>query len=671
VRTTRTFQHHHQRYHPFIMSVRLRIAILAILLTPPSLQAQSVPEPLLADVFQDRAVLQRERPIRVFGVSAAGDAITVTLGAASSTTKADAEGRWTATLPAMPAGGPYTLAAKSVTGREQRAEDVLVGDVWLCSGQSNMDMAVRGTRGGMFEARAATGAPIRLLQVPHESSAVPLARFKSPVAWKVADPETIAAFSGTCYYFARELQKTVKTPMGLVNASWGGANIQTWITAGGLKTIGGFDDQISLLAQYANDPVAATARLGESWQAWWRSKVNGAAGHEPWQPGAPGDWKPVPAALGNWKKWGIPALAAHDGMVWYRRTITLTKAQAAGSVTLALGGIDEVDETWVNGRPIANTFGWGTPRTYPVPPGLLHEGENTVVVNVLSTWDMGGLLGPLDAMKVTGGDGSVVPIGDGWQFLQVATEIGTPPRAPWESVGGVMSIGNAMVAPLGAFGLRGVAWYQGESNAAVENDYERLLAGLMAGWRQQFATPDLPFLVVQLPNFGAFVTGPVASDWASLREAQRRAVANDPHAGLAVTIDVGQANELHPPDKQSVGARLARVARKVVYGEAIAPSGPRPVSATRAGGTVTIEFTDVEQGLVVYSGARPNAFELCGPTQATCRFADARLEGTRVIVEGPDAASATRVRHCWGDAPICTLYDRTGLPAGPFEIDVR
>jgi sialate O-acetylesterase len=654
------------------MLTRLPLSLLLLLpLLPDPAAAQPATPSVLADVFQDHAVLQRDRPIRVFGVASAGEAVTVTLGAASAKTTADAAGRWTATLPAMAAGGPHTLTAITSSGREQRAEDVLVGDVWLCSGQSNMEMPVSRSLNGEWELRGAANDRIRLLQVPHAFSPLPLDRFSAPVAWTPASRDSVAGFSGTCYFFARELQKTIPVPMGLVHASWGGANIQTWITRGGLEAIGGFDEQIALLAHYARDPVGATARLGETWQAWWRSQVNGAAGLEPWQPRAPGDWQPVPAQLGDWKKWGVPALAAHDGMVWFRRTVTLTQAQAQGRATLALGGIDEVDETWVNGRPIANTFGWGTPRTYEVPAGLLHEGENTIVVNVLSTWAMGGLLGPVDAMSLTAADGSVVPIGDAWQYLQVAKDVGNPPRAPWESVGGVMAIGNAMVAPLGAFGLRGVAWYQGESNASVDNDYERLLAGLMAGWRQQFGAPDLPFLVVQLPNFGAFVTEPAESGWASLREAQRRAVSRDAHAALAVTIDAGLAHELHPPDKQTVGARLARAARAVAYGESLTPSGPTPAAATRAEGRIAIEFADIDGALVVRSGPRPNAFELCGAAQASCRFVDARLDGTRVVLEDADAASATRVRYCWGDAPVCTLYDAAGLPVGPFEIAIR
>jgi sialate O-acetylesterase len=213
-------------------------------------------------------------------------------------------------------------------------------------------------------------------------------------------------------------------------------------------------------------------------------------------------------------------------------------------------------------------------------------------------------------------------------------------------------------------------WYQGESNAAVDTNYERLLGGLMSGWRRRFGA-DLPFLVVQLPNFGAPVAAPTASAWASLREAQRRAVAADAHAGLAVTIDLGDRFELHPPNKQGIGARLARAARHVVYGEAITPSGPRPLGAERAEGRFVVTFGDIDGGLVAYGANQPIGFEVCGVDQASCRFATAAIDGNRVTVTPPDPDAVTRLRYCWGAAPVCTLYDKADLPAGPFEIDVR
>jgi sialate O-acetylesterase len=546
----------------------------------------------------------------------------------------------------------------------------MLGDVFLCSGQSNMELGVSRTLNAASEIAASPNDTIRLLPISQDFGPSPREHFATPVSWTIAGPETVGSFSATCYYFARELQKSVKVPIGLIHASWGGSNIETWISASGLKSVGGFDERLDMLREYAKDPTSATARLGTAWEAWWRKLAPGPEGSEPWQPSATSGWINTPAKLGDWKRWGVPELSDHDGMVWYRRAVSLTAAQVGGAASLSLGGIDEVDETWVNGKPIGNTFGWGTERTYPIPAGVLHEGINVIVVNVLSTWASGGLLGPADHMTLQTADGSSVPLGGSWQYQVPPAIEGPSPRAPWESVGGLTTLYNAMIAPLGPISLRAAVWYQGETNAAVADQYEKLLTGLMADWRGRFSA-DLPFLIVQLPNFGAPVAGaPAESDWANLREAQRRAVTRDARAALAVTIDIGDRFELHPPNKQQVGVRLARAARHVVYGEPVTASGPRPSTIERAGDRLIVTFVDVDRALVVYSGTDPNAFEVCGDTADSCRFANAAIDGTRVTIAVPPGANVTRVRYCWGDAPICTLYDQSGLPAGPFELRV-
>ena len=652
-------------------AVWYRTPVLSLLLVL-SLQvpafAQNAPR-LLADIFQDHAVLQRDRPIPVFGSASPGDELTVTLGSHTVRGTADANGTWRVTLPAQPAGGPYTLTVASAAGATRTITDVMMGDVWLCSGQSNMEWPVSRSLNAAGEIARSANDRIRLLSIAHDYDAAPRDHFGTPVTWKTADPDSVASFSATCYYFARELQKSVPVPMGLIHASWGGSNIEAWMSASGLSSVGGFDEQLALLPVYVKDPKAASARLGALWERWWRSHVQAPAGSEPWQPASTEGWQESPAALGDWKTWGVPELASFHGMVWYRRDVTLTRAQAEQTATLALGGIDEVDQTWVNGRPVGNTFGWGTERAYELPRGVLEEGRNVLVVNVLNTWAAGGLLGPADKMMLRLADGSTVPLGGGWRYQQAPADVGSPPRAPWSSIGGMTTLYNAMVAPLGPTSLRGALWYQGESNTGEADQYEKLLSGLMADWRGQFGA-DLPFLIVQLPNFGDVVTTPVESGWASLRDAQRRAVERDPHAALAVTIDVGDRFELHPPNKQAVGARLARAARHLVYGEAVTPSGPRGVSIERVGGRLVVAFEDVEAALVALSAAHPIGFEVCGSAAGSCRFASAAVEGARVVLDVPDGASAARVRYCWGDAPICNLSDGSGLPAGPFELPV-
>ncbi|MBP1635414.1 MAG: 9-O-acetylesterase [Acidobacteria bacterium] len=631
-------------------------------------QAPARPARLLAPVFQDHAVLQRDRPIRVWGSAAPGEQVRVAFNGSEAGGRADASGRWEATLPAAGAGGPYTLEARGGSGASQAVADVLVGDVWLCSGQSNMEFPVVRSRGGELAVSRSANDRIRLLTVAHLALPEAAARPGAPGTWQVASPQSVRTFSAACYYFARELQQTVQVPMGLVNASWGGAAIEAWMGESGLRAARGFDERLEVLRVYARDQEAANQELGRMWEAWWRSTPAGA--FEPWQPSLAGAdaWPAVPEPMRNWKTWGVPELANHDGMVWYRRPFTLTAEQAARAASLSLGGIDEVDETWVNGRVIRNTFGWGDERVYSIPAGVLRPGDNVVVVNVLSTWDAGGMVGPAGKLALTFDDGTTVPLAGGWRYHPVPIEFGRPPRAPWEPIAGLTTLYNGMIAPLGPFGLKGAVWYQGETNADAPAGYQALLAGLMSSWRAQFGA-GLPFLVVQLPGFGPVPTAPAESNWSDVREAQRRAVAADPHAALVVTIDLGEREDIHPIAKREVGSRLARAARRVVYGEAIASSGPVPLSARREPAGVAVSFGDVEGELVAYSSDHAIGFELCGDEKGTCRYASAAVEPDRVVIAPVEGQAApTRVRFCWGASPLCNLADRSGLPVGPFEM---
>jgi alpha-L-fucosidase 2 len=634
-----------------------------------TLDGRLQPPLVLGPLFQDHAVVQRGTPIPVWGTAGAGDEVTVVLAGRQAAARADASGRWTTTLPALETGGPFSLEVRTSSGATATVSDVLVGDVFLCSGQSNMETSVGQSRGGAFVAARSANDRIRLLTIPKAGQAEPAAAFEAAVAWQAADPQTVRSFSAVCYYFGREVHDAQKVPVGLVSAAWGGTAIEPWIGESGLRAVGGFDARLDALRLYARDEHAANLSLGRMWEDWWRG--HGAGSGEPWKPADSGSWIDVPA-LRNWKTWGVPELATHDGMVWYRRSFTLTPEQAEGAATLSLGGIDEVDQTWVNGRIIRNTFGWGTRRTYRIPEGTLRAGDNVVVVNVLSTWDAGGLVGPADALALTLSNRTTMSLAAQWRYRPVPLSMGRPPRAPWETIAGLTTLHNGMIAPMGPYALRGAVWYQGETNADEPAGYERLLGGLMASWRSQFGA-GLPFLIVQLPNFGAVPTRPLESNWADIREAQRRAVAADRHAGLAVTIDIGDRDDLHPANKLDVGRRLARAARRVIYGETIAPSGPVPLSARRDPRSVVVEFGDVERNLVSYSSSQATAFELCGADPGSCRFVSGEVGAARVVLPMPSTPGWTpvRVRFCWGPSPLCNLTDGSGLPVGPFEIPIK
>lgn len=308
--------------------------------------------------------------------------------------------------------------------------------------------------------------------------------------------------------------------------------------------------------------------------------------------------------------------------------------------------------------------------TYRLPRGTLQAGENVIVVNVLDTYSLGGLVGPADERALRFSDGSTVRLDSEWRYQKPPAGIEDPPRAPWDPTRGMGALYNAMIAPLGDLSVRGVAWYQGEANTTTSATYQDMLTRFMADWRGKFGA-ELPFLIVQLANYGQPPTAPVESGWAEVREAQRLVVANDPHAGLAIAIDIGERYDIHPSNKQEVGRRLARAARRVVYGEQIAPSGPVARSARRDGTNIVVTFGDVADHLITYSAAEPIGFELCSRDAGSCRYARARIEGDRVLLDAAAFAAATRVRYCWADSPVCTLFDTARLPAGPFQIEVQ
>jgi sialate O-acetylesterase len=482
-------------------------------------------------------------------------------------------------------------------------------------------------------------------------------------------------FSATCYYFARELQKTVDVPMGLINAAWGGSRIQAWISGEALRTAAKFDDELDVLTQSATEPAIAAGRWGERWQQWWRALPTVAPGDEPWNPEYSADegWGDAPPELGAWEHWGVPELVDFNGMLWFRTTVELTAQQAAQDAVLSIGAADEIDVTWINGRVVGSAYG-GDAREYALPRGLLREGRNVVAVSVLDTYREGGLTGPHSVRALRLGDGSGVPLDGAWRYRIVREDASQAPRAPWQTVAGLTTLHNGMIAPLGRCGLRGALWYQGESNTFEAKAYGDLLRILRSDWRARFG-PDLPLLVVQLAAYGDAPTKPVESGWAELREVQRQVATEEPRSALAVTIDIGDRYDLHPPNKQELGRRLARAARNVVYGEKLPPSGPVPLSARRLAGAgtsdaVVVAFSDVTNGLVAYGADGPVGFELCGPKAGSCRYAEAEIRGNEVILHAP-VAQPTRVRYGWADSPVVTLFDGARMPAGPFEIHIQ
>ena len=651
------------------MAVTQAWAALGALLI--STGAAAVETPLMNALFANHVVLQRDRPIDIWGQANAGEEVTVTLSGATLRTRADASGGWALRMPAMPAGGPHTLTARTAT-RLQNADDVLIGDVWLCSGQSNMEFAVRNTLSADAEVAESANERIRSVTIARDARATALGEFAQPLEWKIAGPHSTQDFSAACYYFVRELQKTVDAPQGMIHSSWGGTRIEAWMSEQAIRANGGYVVPLEVLAEFRSNRQLAYRHWGELWQKWWLGQP-AARGKQPWI--AVRDdaaaWQPAPAGLGYWEGWGVPALSRYDGLVWFRTHVKLDPAQARQAAKISLGAVEHVDLTWVNGIAVGSSFS-GDDRVYDLPARLLKAGDNLVVVSVHNFWGNGGLYGDSAKRALLLADGTRIPL-EAFEYQLAPSGLSGIPHAPWEPLNGINVLYNGMIAPLGRYGLRGVAWYQGEANGALDDalKYQALLGGLFADWRRQFDAP-LPFLVVQLANWGSLASGTVVSGWARLRDAQRRAVAADGNAGLAIAIDIGNRDDIHPTNKQEVGKRLARAARHVVYGEKISASGARPLAATHSADGVLVMLGDYEDRLAVIGSRDPGGFELCGQTQDTCHFVRAQLgAGGMVHLEDAAAGTATRVRFCWADSPLCNLYDSAHLPVGPFEIEIR
>ena len=638
---------------------------LSPLLIAAAVTSQASAAPRIGGVLADHAVVQRGQPIAITGDAMPGEPVTASLGSVAGSGRAGADGRFRIMLPSLPASGPYTLTLSAPSGATM-LRDILIGDVFLCSGQSNMEMPVERMQDSYGAQLGPVDDQLRLVTIDKATAITPKSRFDHPPIWAAAGPQTAPSFSAACFYMVQDLRKTAGVPIGAIHSSWGGSQISAWMGDSAQRAVGR-SREADLLRLYARDPAAANRSASAQWEAWWRERTGDAPGKEPWQPDAAIAWKPVPR-IGFYEDWGDAKLANFLGLLWYRNMVTLTPEQARQSATIALGPVDDADRTWINGKPVGSS-GNGGPRLYPVPTGTLMAGDNAIVVSVANAYATGGMPGPADAMKLILADGTTIPLGAGWQYAVVDKDLGTTPRVPWDDITGAGTLYNAMIAPLGPIGLAGVAWYQGESDTGLPG-YANRLRAMISEWRAQFGKPALPFAIVSLAGYGTPATSPGESGWANVRNDQRVVAESDPHAAVAITLDIGDPLDIHPGEKHEVGRRLARNMRALVYGDPVPQSGPRIVSAQRrADGGVTLHFDGVTGVLQTRSAASAIAFELCDATPGSCRYARAQTTDHDVTLAG-DGRPVARVRYAWADSPVVNLFDEASLPAGPFEIAV-
>lgn len=625
----------------------------------------------LDPLFTSHMVLQRGKAVTVRGDAPAGTTVSVRFATLTANATAGPDGRWSVILPPIPNNARGTLEVGLSSGATLRLENVVAGDVFLCSGQSNMDLSIKDTSYPKRTAEEAEGKPVRLFKIKRTASAH-ADRFVTPeFGWAMAGPDSLPEFSAACWHMAKTLAAAnTGAPIGLIQASWGGTSIEDWMSPTALQTLPAYAQEVRRLGLYANDPEAATADLIAATDKWAQSvdpvpakKGFGAADFDDSQ------WPEI-SLPGVWERSGIVALRSFDGLMWFRRSLDLTADQASKPATLKLGRIDERDQVWINGKVVGATLLGSETRTYSVPAGVLKAGRNAIAIRVLDERGAGGLMGKAGdvRLELTGAAG--VDLAGMWRYQpglarrEWKTE---PPFVPWAAPRGISMLWNGMIAPLDGFPLKGIAWYQGETNTSEAGRYGELLTLWASSWRRFFNDPDLPVVIAQLPGYGPRIAVPSDGDWPNLREAQRLTVAKDARMALSVLIDLGVSYDIHPAHKEEVGARLGNDILRLAYGRNILPA-PSPLSIEATANGIRIRFGSTGGNLSAYGSHDATAFELCDGADA-CRFVPARVDGDSIIL--PADANARLVRYAWQGSPPINLYGKSGLPVVPFSMSIR
>ena len=643
----------------------------------------------LPSIFSDGAVLQRDKPLPIFGGAAPGERVTVQLGAQSQSAQTDADGRWKVTLQAQPVGGPHELRVKGAAQTLTR-RDLWMGEVWLLGGQSNMRWSLNSTPGGAGDAARANDPKLRLFLVEMRPAATPQTDVGG--RWRAASPDSTLPFSAIGYYFAQRLRREFgpQMPIGLIRDAWDGTRIEPWISrevlrqnavgapiaakaeADALKQSAkraGWD------AQYAEELAAFQTRQSALELQIARDDVGLKAG-----------WGAADFDDGTWATMAVagrpdPSAAGQNGAFWYRRPVEIPASWAGRDLSLRLGRVAEAAQVFFNGQAVGTLpqVAWeaDTP-SLRVPAAIVKADTNSLAVRVL---DYGGAPGGLGGAEfqfglapslARAGDGEILPLFRNWKWkvgTAFASEQGaqrpTPRPGFWETSTAAGALYDGMIAPIAPYALRGALWYQGESNTAQADAYKTLFPLLISSWREAW-NDSFPFLWVQLANYQKPQSQPEDSDWARLREAQLQTL-SVPGTAMALAIDLGEADNIHPGRKREVAERLALAALQTAYGRAIESSGPLFQKITTENGALRLHFSHAK-GLKVRGDAL-GGFAIAGEDRVW-KWAPARIEGENVVVMSPDVPAPVAVRYAWATNPdTANLYNGADLPASPFRTD--
>jgi sialate O-acetylesterase len=640
-------------------SLKLKNLILFLFLIP----VISYSQVRLPKLISDGMVLQRETNVKIWGWASADEKIVIQFIGSTYHTSANSNGEWEVMLPELKAGGPYVMqinASNSTT-----INDILVGDVWVCSGQSNMQFSMRGlVTIYPDDIKNSENQFIRQFMVSQGFSLKAKGTDFRSGKWQYANPNSVLNFTAAGYYFAKKLYEIYKVPIGLINASVGGSSAEAWISEESIKTFPKYFEDVQKFkaAGYIEKINKMDNERVRNWNRQLRQNDEGYINPQK-------SWYDPELDTGDWETMHVPGYWADtkagpaNGVVWFRRKINIPASVVGTHAILKLGRIADADSVFINGRFVGSTGSQYSERTYKIPADLLKEGENTIVVRVINYIRHGGFV-PGKQYNILANNDTVNLEGE-WKYRVGAA---VEPLEDRLFTGKIPTgLFNSMIAPMLNYSIKGVLWYQGESNTSRAFEHYDLFKLLIKDWRYNWHQGNFPFLYVQLPNFVEVNVETTKYDWAYFRESQLKAL-SIPHTGMAVSIDIGEGNDIHPVNKKDLGYRLALAAQKTAYGEkGIVYSGPIYESMKISNNKVILAFTNAGKGLTSKNNEELKCFEICGVDNEYFP-AKAKIVKDKIIVWNDDVINPVAVRYAWANNPLRpNLYNKEGLPASPFR----
>jgi len=640
------------------MKLNKLVSLLTLLLFAFTVKSQVI----LPKLVSNGMVIQQQTKTKIWGWASANEKIEITFLNKTYSCSANINGEWSVELDKLSAGGPFSMTIKG--SNQIELSDIYVGEVWVCSGQSNMELPISRVNWVYPEVLKANNPKIRQFYVPRNYN------FHNPQSdfnegsWTAATPENINNFSAVAYFFASNLYQQENVPVGVINCALGGSPIQAWINLDYLKAFPEYHDEAIRFQDNAYiDQI--TKSDNESSANWYKNLSKTDQGYLNGQ-----NWLENSFDYSSWDTilvpgyWNNTPLDKTTGTVWLKYELNLTEKMANEGNMLILGRIVDADSVFINGQFIGNITYQYPPRRYTIPTGILHPGKNIVTTKVIINSGTGGFV-PDKLYALTSSTDTLLLDG-AWQYKIGSKTEPSPGQTfvRWKSSG----LYNAMLAPLTSMPVKGIIWYQGESNTSRPNEYANLLSTLILNWRDSWQQPDMPFIYAQLPNFMEAKSEPDESNWAALRFNQLQGLTM-PNTAMTVNIDLGEWNDIHPVKKKEVGNRLAKAAEAIAYGKNIVYSGPIFKSFKVENDKIIIEFTHCGSGLMCLNNGQLKEFAICGEDKHFV-WANAKIENNKVIVWSESIKHPIAVRYAWSDNPSeANLYNNEGLPASPFKTD--